>query len=138
MSSVRAVSDTEYSEGDDNSGRGLSAREEGLTTSVGDPDPHIFTGIQICDPGFGIRPYFQRILIQIRDPREKQCESPTLYKRLKIVPTALSCGRHQKGWKQGECLSPKQVQLIPCTVAERRYNSTIWLSGYRVKHKKGF
>ena len=37
MSSVRAVSDTEYSEGDDNSGRGLSAMEEGLTTSVGDP-----------------------------------------------------------------------------------------------------
>ena len=35
--SVRAVSDTEYSEGDDNSGRGLSAREEGLTTSVVDP-----------------------------------------------------------------------------------------------------
>ena len=76
----RAVSDTEYSEGDDNSGRGLSAREEGLTTSVGDPgfgsayfyrdpdpqiwdpDPHIFTGIQI------------------RDPRSagKQCGSPTL------------------------------------------------------------
>ena len=60
MSSVRAVSDTEYSEGDDNSGRGLFARKEGLTTSVGDPDPRIFTGIQI------------------RDPREKQCGSPTL------------------------------------------------------------
>jgi len=73
LSSVRAVSDTEYSEGDDNSGRGLSAREEGLTTSVGDPgsadpgsgsayfyrdpdpqirdpDPRIFTGFQIRDP----------------------------------------------------------------------------------------
>ena len=64
----KGISDTEYSEGDDNSGRGLSAREEGLTTSVGDPgsrsayfyrdpdpqirdpDPHIFTGIQIRDP----------------------------------------------------------------------------------------
>ena len=55
LSSVRAVSDTEYSEGDDNSGRGLSAREEGLNTSVGDPvsadpDPRIFTGFQIRDP----------------------------------------------------------------------------------------
>ena len=71
MSSVRAVSDTEYSEGDNNSGRGLSTREEGLTTSVGDlgsaepgsgsayfyrdPDLRIFTGIQIRDPGSAIR-----------------------------------------------------------------------------------
>jgi len=78
LSSVRAVSDTEYSEGDDNSGRGLSAREEGLTTSVGDPgsadpgsgsayfcrdpdpqirdpDPRIFTVFQIRDPGSAIR-----------------------------------------------------------------------------------
>ena len=51
MSSVRAVSDTEYSEGDDNSGRGLSAREEGLTTSVGDPGS--------ADPGSGSA-YFYR------------------------------------------------------------------------------
>ena len=61
MSSVRAFSDTEYSEGDNNSGSGLSAREEGLTNSVGDPgsgsayfyrdpDPRIFTGIQNRDP----------------------------------------------------------------------------------------
>jgi len=61
-----------------NSGRGLSAREEGLTTSVGDPgsadpgsgsayfyrdpdpqirdpDPRIFTGFQSRDPGSAIR-----------------------------------------------------------------------------------
>ena len=50
-SSVRAVSDTEYSEGDDNSVRGLSAREEGLTTSVGDPGS--------ADPGSGSA-YFYR------------------------------------------------------------------------------
>ena len=57
-----------------------STREEGLTTSDGDPDPQIrdpdqriFTGIQIRDPGSVIRPYFQRIWI--RDPREKQCGS---------------------------------------------------------------
>ena len=51
MSSVRAVSDTEYSEGDDNSGRGLSARQEGHTTSVGD--------LGSADPGSGSA-YFYR------------------------------------------------------------------------------
>ena len=67
------VSDTEHSEGDDNSGSVLSAREESLTTSVGDsgsgsayfyrdpdpqirdPDTRIFTGFQIRDPGSAIR-----------------------------------------------------------------------------------
>ena len=57
-----------------------SAREEGLTTSVGDPqiqdpDPRIFTGIQIWDP-----PLFSKD----PDPRKKQCGSPSLV-RIKIL-----------------------------------------------------
>ena len=74
MSSVRAVSDTEYSEGDDNSGRGLSAREEGITTSVGDPgsaDPGSGSAYFYWDPDPQIRDLDPRIFkgFQIRDPR---------------------------------------------------------------------
>ena len=55
-----AVPDTEYSEGDDNSGRGLSAREEGLTTSVEDPGS--------ADPGSGSAYFYRDPVPQIRDP----------------------------------------------------------------------
>jgi len=77
------VSDSEYLEGDDNSGRVLSAREEGLTTSVGDPqirdpDPRFFTGIRIRRSRIRIRVFLQGFRSGIRDPREKQCGSPTL------------------------------------------------------------
>ena len=60
MSSVRAVSDTEYSEGNDNSGRGLSAREEGLTTIVGDPGSGSAYFYRDPDPGSGSA-YFYRV-----------------------------------------------------------------------------
>ena len=78
---IKAVSDTKYSEGDNNSGRGLSAREEGLTTSVGD--------LGSADPGSGSA-YFYRdprifIGIQIRDPRVKQCGSPTSLKYITFL-----------------------------------------------------
>ena len=58
MSSVKAVSDTEYSEGDDNSGMGLSDREEGLTTSVGN-DLGSGSAYFYRDPGSGSA-YFYR------------------------------------------------------------------------------
>ena len=81
MSSVRAVSDTEYSEGDDNSGRGLSAREDGLTTSVGDPGSADL-GSGSADPGIRIRVFLQGFRSGNRDPRSAQ-------KTVRISNTAL-------------------------------------------------
>ena len=48
---------------------------------------------------------------------------------LKWYLLALSCGRHKKCLKEGECLSPKQAQLIPFTVDLYNNGGTIQRAG---------
>jgi len=52
---------------------------------IRDPDPRIFTGIRIRRSGIRIRVFLQGFRSGIRDPREKQCGSPTLIRVCQIL-----------------------------------------------------